>query len=89
MADYICILIWYICKEKSLHKVAIKIPNQVTDVTKGVCTENYKYYGEPEILDWYKRILPLHVSNHIDTIIDVEELFDICEVSEIRKSTEG
>ena len=85
MADELNLLISYICASKALHRVAIKVPNDkllTSDIIEGEDGEDmvlplWQYYCEPDTLKWYKEILPLHVSSHIDTIVNVEELFEI------------
>ena len=76
MNDDMLLLITYISVDKSLVKIA-------TTIRGGLNREefqNLKYFAEPEILKQWKDILPLHVANHIDFIVELDRLFDISEV---------
>ena len=75
MNDDLLLLITYISVDKQLVKVALKIEH-------GLNIEDFKslkYFAESESLKTFKSILPEHVAMHMDYIVDLDRLFEICE----------
>jgi len=66
MSNEIALLISYITKNENLLKVCLKL-NKFKD---------YMYFKEDHILKYYKSVLPEHISNNIQYIVEVEEITD-------------
>ena len=69
MSDDICLLITMLYNG-ALSKVAIKTNDQML-------RDNYQYWCEPNIKLLLEKELPLHC--HLGQIVEVEEIFEICE----------
>lgn len=73
MSDDLNIILVYICASKHLHRIAIKIEHGLNSEL----SDAFTYYGEPGNQDKIMKILPPHIKNHIDTILEVIEINDI------------
>jgi len=73
MNDDLNLLITFLSIYKTTMKVAIKIEHGMNSWIR----ENYKYYGEDDVLVFLKEKMPPHVKNDCDIILDIEEIFYI------------
>ena len=82
MSDDLILLVSYVAKNLSLHKVCLTIPH---GMNRDEWSENWKYYREPQIAKMYKESFPLYIKNHIHAIVAVEEIFATCMAIEEKK----
>lgn len=80
MDDDLYLELNYLCKEQELHKVIVTIEHGMNNELG----EKFKYYAEEGSLEVIKQKLPLHISNHIEKIVAMNELnvFDVVTVKE-------
>ena len=68
------VVIWYICKSKLLHSIAVKYEDGLNNEP---LMNAVKYYLEESHIGILTNDLPLHIKSHIDTIVRVDEIFDL------------
>jgi len=74
MSDDINLLIYYICSSKQLHRIAVKFKHGMNNE---LLNEAIEYYSQYENQKYIISMLPSHIQNHIDKIVEITELFDI------------
>lgn len=74
MNDDLNLLVTYITFHLDLMKVAIHIPGGMNHRYWG---EHYNLYGEKDVLEAYKKLLPNHISYGMNKIVSVETIGDV------------
>ena len=79
MNDDLNLIITYISKDYRMHKTVLQVEHGMNiDKWDNVLD----YYNEPEINKTILDALPLHVSNHIHRISNIESAFDVTVVKQ-------
>jgi len=75
MSDDLHLILTLLTKHDEMMRVVVSVKHGLNKFP------NYPYYEDPDILEKYKEILPLHVTSSMKKILKVEEVFDVVVVN--------
>ena len=74
MNDDLNLLITFVSKSRTIDKVVLHVPHGMNTF------KEYEYFGEDDIWQKYEQLLPLHVTEFIDFVVSVEEIYEIVKM---------
>lgn len=78
MNDDLNLVITFLTKNKRIAKVALHIEHGLNNGK----LKDWNYFAEEDVLENYKKLLPMHVVSDMDVILGVEEIFWIVNSKE-------
>ncbi len=74
MDDDLNLLITFLSIHDEMVKVCIRIEHGMNNEYWG---DGWRYWGDPDVIKEYRKIMPMHVESFCKKILMVEEIFDI------------
>ena len=74
MNDDLILLLYCYAPAYGMTKIAVKIPHGLNDP---FWSENYHYYGEDKVRDAYIALLPSHLQDLVEEILEIEPIYDM------------